>query len=152
MNRAEYVISDSVYRIESYAHPKRYVDVFMEYTNNGGVVQIEVNTGSKAQAFRIRPTGGGNGAYWIENVNSGKVLEIADARKGEGVFVTQYTNNGSLAQKWYAKRSIYGGCVFVNANSGLVFDLYGGETSNSTNLCQRIPIDAKTQSWQIMPF
>ena len=150
MNRAAYDISDSTYLISNQAESsKSYIDIPNASTANGEVAQVWWNTQSNAQVFRITPTGAGNGAYWIENVNSGKRLEIPSGSKTEGAPVAQHDKNDTHAQRWYAKRSIYGGCIFVNSNSGMALDLTGGATTNGTKLHQWTLNDTKAQSWVI---
>ncbi|WP_226042576.1 RICIN domain-containing protein [Natrinema sp. DC36] len=45
-------------------------------------------------------TGPGNGEYEVINVNSGKLLEVADASTADGANVQQWSANGHPTQRW----------------------------------------------------
>lgn len=57
------------------------------------------------QRFRILPTGDGDNSYYIQNVNSGKYLDVEGASVANGAKVIQWTFNGYNNQKWYIRNS-----------------------------------------------
>lgn len=60
------------------------------------------------------------GYYTIASAGNGnQVLEIANGSWGEGAHVSSYQSNGTLAQKWYIRKTANGTYTLQNVNSGL---------------------------------
>ncbi|WP_129020976.1 RICIN domain-containing protein [Edaphocola flava] len=57
------------------------------------------------QRFRILPTGDGDDSYYIQNVRSGKYLDVEGASYANGARIIQWTFNGNNNQKWYIRNS-----------------------------------------------
>lgn len=83
-------------------------------------------------------TGGpiSNGTYRITNVNSGKLLEVANGSTEEGANVQQWSDTGCSCQQWHVYEESDGVYVLENVNSGHLLDVEAGGTDNGDTLIQ----------------
>ncbi|OPZ92639.1 MAG: Beta-glucanase precursor [Firmicutes bacterium ADurb.Bin419] len=85
--------------------------------------------------------------YKIVNKNSGKVL---DAKEGtQAAQLVQWTDNGSLSQRWYLVDHDNGYKRIVSASSGLSLDVKDGSTSDGGAIIQWYSNGGANQQWQI---
>lgn len=85
--------------------------------------------------------------YKIVNRNSDKVL---DAKEGtQAVQLVQWTDNGSLSQRWYLIDSGNGYKRIVSVSSGLSLDVKDGSTSDGGAIIQWYSNAGANQQWQI---
>jgi hypothetical protein len=76
------------------------------------------------------------GVYCIENVNSGKVLEVDSAGTSDGDPVQQWEYLGYDHQKWVAHEVAEGRYWFENVNSGKALDVVDAGTSQGDETMQ----------------
>lgn len=67
-------------------------------------------------------------------INSGKVLDVDDAKKTQGTNVQQYDSNNTDAQKWTIKKNSDGTYSLVSKCNNLYMDVKDGIASNSRNI------------------
>ncbi len=70
-------------------------------------------------------TGGliSTGTYEITNVNSGQLLEVANAETTDGANVQQHSDTGHATQQWYIEETEDGEYLLENENSGLLLEV-----------------------------
>ncbi len=77
-----------------------------------------------------------NGTYSIQNVNSGKVLDVANGSTEDGANVQQYSDGGGSNQQWSVEDTGNGVYRIENVNSGKVLDVADGSTEDGANVQQ----------------
>jgi hypothetical protein len=101
---------------------------------DGTPIQIYPFTGADNQHWRFLKMPGSDEFYMIQNVNSGKVIDVPSGSM-DPIQLQQFTPNGGDNQQWQIVRStvLVGDDAssterlkFVNKNSKLVIDLPGG--------------------------
>ncbi|WP_424005373.1 glycoside hydrolase family 2 TIM barrel-domain containing protein (plasmid) [Haloarcula salina] len=90
------------------------------------------------------------GTYWIENVNSGKAMDVADSSTSDGGNVQQYGYWGGENQQWKAVQNGDGTYRFENGNSGKVLSVDGGSTSEGASLVQWTWNGNDEQRWTVL--
>ena len=82
--------------------------------------------------------GGGATATWysINNVNSGKVMDVQQPNTSAGAKVGQYAWNGNFWQEWQFVDAGSGYYNIISRNSGLCLDVNGASTADGTNIIQ----------------
>ena len=116
--------------------PNMALDVKSGSLDNGANVQIYSANDTVAQLFSFEYC---DGYYLIRNASSGKVLDVAEGDVTPKTNVQQwssYLSNGvpSKNQLFSACRNTDGTYTFINKGTGLVLDVWGSGTSNSTNV------------------
>ncbi|QLH81510.1 RICIN domain-containing protein [Halosimplex pelagicum] len=91
-----------------------------------------------------------DGTYHIENVNSGKLLEVAEAGTADGDNVRQYADTGHPCQDWDVASNGDGTYTITNANSGLLLEVADASTSDGANVRQYSDTGHPCQSWNIV--
>ena len=81
------------------------------------------------------------------NVASGKVLDVPEASRKEGVAVAQYSKNRRFNQRWIFERGD-GGIVIRNLNSKLVLDVEGESKKPGTRVIQWRDTGKSNQAWR----
>ncbi|SFR68873.1 RICIN domain-containing protein [Anaeromicropila populeti] len=78
------------------------------------------------------------GTYYIQNVNSGLYLDVADGSASDGTNIQQWEYNGSDAQKFKVVSNGNGYYHILTGASGYTscIDIENGSTSNGTNVLQ----------------
>ncbi|WP_221621702.1 family 43 glycosylhydrolase [Halocatena pleomorpha] len=105
------------------------------------------------QSVRPNTTDSGDiadGIYEIENVNSGKLLEVADAGTADGDNVRQWSSNGCSCQRWWIE--YIGGDEYriINQNSNRALDVPDGSTTDGESLQQFAWWTGGSQKWEII--
>jgi hypothetical protein len=82
--------------------------------------------------------GGGTGTtyYSINNVNSGKVMDVQTPNTSSGAKVGQYAWNGNFWQEWSFVATSGGYYNIVSRNSGLCLDVNGASTADGAGIIQ----------------
>jgi len=86
----------------------------------------------------------GNGWYYIRNVHSGLVLDVANASTADNAMVQQWTNVGSPNQKW---RLQPWGNYNIKAASGKYICCQGGGTAGAANGATIIQYTYENNPW-----
>ncbi|MDS0243265.1 MULTISPECIES: glycoside hydrolase family 2 TIM barrel-domain containing protein [Haloferax] len=89
------------------------------------------------------------GTYYVENVNSGKAMDIANSSTADGGNVQQYGYWGGSNQQWDAVRNGDGTYRFENVNSGKVLSVDSGSTSEGATLVQWTWNGNDEQRWAV---
>ncbi|WP_226022256.1 glycoside hydrolase family 11 protein [Halomicrobium salinisoli] len=77
-----------------------------------------------------------SGTYSIQNVNSGKGMDVTGQSTDDGANVQQYSYWGGENQQWNVEDTGNGVYRIENVNSGKVLDVSGQSTSNGANVQQ----------------
>ncbi|WP_123534401.1 glycoside hydrolase family 11 protein [Halosimplex salinum] len=77
-----------------------------------------------------------SGTYSIQNVNSGKGLDVTGESTDDGANVQQYSYWGGSNQQWNVTDTGNGVYKIENVNSGKVLDVSGASTSDGANVQQ----------------
>ncbi|MEE1664499.1 RICIN domain-containing protein [Streptomyces sp. WAC07094] len=90
--------SDGYLRINNRNDPAQVVDVTDVSTADGAPLQLWAYGGGDNQQWQ--PVDEGGGAYHFVNRHSGKCLDVPGASTADSVQLTQYTCNGTAAQRF----------------------------------------------------
>jgi sugar lactone lactonase YvrE len=133
--------------------------VHRESTKDGAEIHQALATPREHQQWRLLAAGQEDGEtlYTIENVRSGKVLEITDAHETAGALVTQRAYEGDDAhhQQWRLIPVSSAGDTpavyeIANRNSGLLLRV---DTNARTAIKQHKPDgDHRERQWQLLPM
>ncbi|MBV0902662.1 family 43 glycosylhydrolase [Haloarcula salina] len=91
-----------------------------------------------------------DGIYEIENVNSGKLLEVADAGTSDGDNVRQWNANDCTCQRWWVEYIGGGEYRIFNQNSTRALDVPDGSTADGASLQQWAWWTGGPQKWDIV--
>lgn len=91
-----------------------------------------------------------DGIYRIENVNSGKLMEVANAGTADGDNVRQWSSNGCSCQRWWVEYVGGGEYRIVNQNSNRALDVPNGSTTDGESLHQWAWWAGGPQKWEIV--
>ncbi|MCR5294891.1 MAG: RICIN domain-containing protein [Lachnospiraceae bacterium] len=133
---AEVPISNGTYTIATSKDLNVVMEVEGKKENNGANICLGNLTKSKSQIFVVTNLGYNN-YYKIENVFSGKVLDVAGNRKSVGTNIQQYTWNGTTAQIFQLVKSSYVGKTvyeMIGKASNLAVDYAGGSAKSGVNV------------------
>lgn len=109
------------------------------------------NTGSYDCRNVTSGTGISEGTYRITNVNSGKLLEVANAGTSDGDNVRQYSDTGHPCQQWEVIETDDNETFHVrNVNSGKLMEVADADTSDGANVQQYGDTGHATQDWHII--
>nr|WP_239640951.1 RICIN domain-containing protein [Natrialba taiwanensis] len=89
------------------------------------------------------------GTYEIANVNSGKLLEVADGDTTDGANVQQWGVTEHPTQQWYVEAVGNGEYRLENENSGKRLEVANGETVDGAAVQQYAATDCDCQRWYI---
>jgi hypothetical protein len=74
------------------------LDVVGAGTTNGTEVDVWASNGHNNQKWTLTPAT--SGYYYVESVNSGKVLDVISGATTNGAWIDQWSNNGGKNQQW----------------------------------------------------
>lgn len=74
------------------------------------------------------------GVYSLQNVNSGKYLNVAGANPSPGTKIQLYTNDGTASNSWLITRDSDGYYTLQNIATGNYLDVTGGNFTRGTRL------------------
>jgi len=86
--------------------------------------------------------------YRINNVNSGKVMDVVGQSTANSAEVKQYTWNNGGNQKWAFQDAGGGYFRLINQNSGKCLDVASASTANGANIIQYTCGTGTNQQWQ----
>lgn len=90
-----------------------------------------------------------SGTYVLENVNSGKALDVADGSTENGANVQQWDSHGGAMQQWRVQHQGNGEFTFINGNSGKALDITAGGTDDGDTAIQWEPTGGANQRFTI---
>ncbi|MCM3626826.1 RICIN domain-containing protein [Paenibacillus glycanilyticus] len=125
--------------------------------SDGGLAEQRPYTGAGSQYWKLVEAG--SGYYYIQNTNTGKVLEITDSLASDGTDpstkdgtqASQRTLNGNANQKWELIGTGDGYYKLKNANSGKVLGMSGGSTGDGAPVIQWAESGSTNQNWSLAP-
>ena len=128
-------IEDGTYRIAMFANDIMSFDIDCGSRNNGANLQLWdwQGSGTIQQQFNF-VYNSFNGTYTIYNLNSGKVLDVANGGLTNYTNVWQYESNGTAAQEWVIIQNDNGSYSIVSALNGLYLDVENGQLINGANV------------------
>ena len=126
-----YGLLDNTYIIRSKANTNYVINVKDNSTQDEAKINLWQYTGATNQQCKIEYTN--DGFYKITFVNSGKCLDVKGAKPSKGLQLQQFTDNGSIAQKWLIRKNNDGTYSFIT-KTGYEFcmDVYGAIMQNGT--------------------
>lgn len=131
LNTQLFPFSNGNYKIRTLLNTNYCIDVCGASQESGANVQVyHDNTESNAQNFAI--THVKDGWYRIQNVGSGKVLDVANGSTSSGTNVWQYDWNGSDAQLWQIINT--GNGYYLRNKLGCFLDVANGTATDSNNV------------------
>ena len=107
-----------LYTIVSVQDPNKAIDVQSSSVDNGALLNFWTAGNNNWQKWKVKSLGGG--FYELQNVFSGKVIDMPGGKLEVGRNPTQYTSNSSNAQKFkiYSTGDI-DGSFFIETTNGL---------------------------------
>ena len=144
-----------IYKIKS-PYSSKFWDIAgygkAETNKKGGNLQLW--TMDNGEDRKVKFISAGNGSYFIEFQNGGKVLDVSGGETDRGVNLHIWEKHGKENQKFMVvpvigKENTYS---FINIKSGKAIDAAGGKTGeNGTNLhTWDFSADNKAQHWQLV--
>lgn len=107
----------------------------IEKASKAARANLRMWTSNMTNAQRFKITFDKKGYATIQNINSGKVLDVAGGVAKARTNVWQYGNNNTKAQKWIIHSNADGTYTFESAlKKGLVLDVAGGSSASGANL------------------
>lgn len=119
-------------------------------TGSNHTVSLNWSTDTDAYIITVTPATAAisDGTYRIENVNSGKVLDVSGQSTEDGANVQQYSYSSGANQHWTVEG--VGDSIYRIENvSGKVLDVDGGSTDNGANVFQWSDLGANNQRWYV---
>lgn len=90
------------------------------------------------------------GTYHVENVNSGKSMDVYDSGTADGDDVVQWGYWGGSNQQWNVVQNADGTYRFENVNSGKVLTVSGSGTADGANVVQWGWNGGDEQKWNVV--
>lgn len=125
------VLSDGCYTVNSSMDYSAVFDIVGGSTSDGANAQVYSFNASRAQKFYFSSVG--NGYFTIENVKSGKYLEVESSGSANAGNVCQGDYSGAVSQLWKAVL-VQDHYALISKDSGFCIDLEGAQTGNGTNV------------------
>lgn len=151
--------SDGTCTIKSAVNPAYVMDIAGASLSNGANVQVYTSNGTNAQKFKFSSTkidvqGGDEileGLYSISSeLDSSKVLDVANGSVEEGAFLQLYSANESQAQTFKLQKATDGFYYIVNLKSGKALEVQGGGLVNGARVQQSsLSQDEERQLWSL---
>ncbi len=117
---------------------KGAVGTFYEGAMTSGQPSDATENSVQANIVAAGYGGGGTGTtyYSINNVNSGKVMDVQQPNTSAGAKVGQYAWNGNFWQEWSFVATSGGYYNIISRNSGLCLDVNGNSTADGAGIIQ----------------
>lgn len=104
--------------------------------DDGNVVIYRADHAAIWATNTVQRAGFGNGRYQIQNVNSGKCVDVAWAATNDGANIQQANCSGNAAQLFNVADMGGGWFRFTNVNSGRAMDVANGSTADGADIRQ----------------
>ena len=125
-------LADGIYNIVLTGDRGKVLDVINGSRDAGTKIQIFYKNGTEAQKFKFIYK---DGYYKIQNVNSGKYLDLETENKQIGNYIVQKDESESKTQNWILRNLGNGNYNIISAYSELNIDIKNG-TYDDGNLIQ----------------
>lgn len=142
-------ITDGIYTIAAAGSSTSRVEIPGASTANYARAQLYTANGTKAQQWRV--THNAQGYLLLQNVASGKMLDVYSGKAVPSAPIDQYVSNGTTAQQWKAIKNSEGYITLVSAiNQNYVLDARGGATGNGTPIVLYPKNETTAQQWSFI--
>ena len=142
------IVEDGIYVIKPSYNSSKTLEVQNGSYGNFANIQINSNTYSQNQKFKIEQIDS-SGYYRIIAIDSGKALDVYAGKKENGTNLNQYDWNGSDAQKWIIKEAGKDRYTFISKGSELAIDVYAASSSVGTNVQTYMPNNSSAQQFTL---
>lgn len=142
----ERTVENNTYNILMASDTKKGIDIVGCSWDSTANVQLWTIDNNPAQKFKLTYNSV-DSTYTIMAVNSGKVLDVANAGMTNYTNVWQYDMNGTDAQKWYIVKNTDDSYSFISKLNGLALDISGALFKNGTNVQVYEYNDSKAQKF-----
>ena len=114
-------VSGGVYSIQNVGDPSRSIHIRSGSAEEGAGAELQSTVQQNSQRFAIQK--GKDGYYTLRNVNSGKLLQVANGGANGEYKVTQGADAGEKWQKWVIMDNQDGTFSMINAATDKYLDL-----------------------------
>ena len=116
-----------IYNILSMGDKSKAMSVYNDSSADGANIQVSKNNNSNMQRWEISKK---ENYYLIKNIDTGKFLDVANAKYSNLTNVWQFSYNGTCAQRWLFIENSDGTVTIQNAcEKNYVLDLQDGKTN-----------------------
>lgn len=140
-------VCDGVYTIHNIGDASRGLNIRGGSTDRGAQLELQDRAGTNSQRFAIQL--GEDGYYTIRNVNSGKLLEVANGGANGEYKVTQNDDSGELCQKWTIMDNGDGSFSFINGATDKYLDLESNLVADGTDVQTWNTNGTAAQKWYL---
>lgn len=144
------VLPDGTYTIKNNKNKNYVLDVLWASSSNNANIQLYLNNGSAAQAFKV--THDSNGYVTFTNLNSGKVIDVNMNKAELGQNIAQNESNGVKGQKWIVQKNGSGYSIISALDPDYVIDLAGGSIFSGGNIQLYENNNSDAQCWVFEKF
>lgn len=144
------VLPDGTYTIKNNKNKNYVLDVLWASSSNNANIQLYLNNGSAAQAFKV--THDSNGYVTFTNLNSGKVIDVNMNKAELGQNIAQNESNGVKGQKWIVQKNESGYSIISALDPDYVMDLAGGSIFSGGNIQLYENNNSDAQCWVFEKF
>ena len=139
-------IEEGIYKISCKSNENMTLEVENSSQNNEANIQIWNYVGGDQQKFKIKYEG--SGYYTIQNLQSGKYLDVKDGSLQSGTLVWQYEYNGSDSQKWIIQKTDDGYFNIISKLSEYYLDIQNGSIINGSHVQVYVPNGSDAQKFK----
>ena len=148
-------IAEDTYSIRSKLDTSMCLDVAVHSQEDKANVWLykwntSQESGPTCEKFQIKAAG--DGSYYIIATHSNKAVEVTGAYTNSGANVAQYTQNQSVAQRWFFDKNSDGTYTMRQRNSGMAMDVTDAKTANGTNIQQCTRNGSDAQKFYLVPI
>jgi hypothetical protein len=116
-----------IYNLLSMGDKSKAMSVYNDSSADGANIQVSKNNNSNMQRWEISKK---ENYYLIKNIDTGKFLDVANAKYSNLTNVWQFSYNGTCAQRWLFIENSDGTVTIQNAcEKNYVLDLQDGKTN-----------------------
>lgn len=144
------VLPDGTYTIKNNKNKNYVLDVLWASSSNNANIQLYLNNGSAAQAFKV--THDPTGYVTFTNLNSGKVIDVNMNKAELGQNIAQNESNGVKGQKWIVQKNGSGYSIISALDPDYVMDLAGGSIFSGGNIQLYENNNSDAQRWVFEKF
>lgn len=144
------VLPDGTYTIKNNKNKNYVLDVLWASSSNNANIQLYLNNGSTAQAFKV--THDPTGYVTFTNLNSGKVIDVNMNKAELGQNIVQNESNGVKGQKWIVQKNGSGYSIISALDPDYVMDLAGGSIFSGGNIQLYENNNSDAQRWVFEKF
>lgn len=144
------VLPDGTYTIKNNKNKNYVLDVLWASSSNNANIQLYLNNGSTAQAFKV--THDPTGYVTFTNLNSGKVIDVNMNKAELGQNIAQNESNGVKGQKWIVQKNGSGYSIISALDPDYVMDLAGGSIFSGGNIQLYENNNSDAQRWVFEKF